>query len=190
MAHSARTRVGEESAKPVRVILVGADCTGKTTLADNLRAYYGIASVANRRIPGDLNAIHSVLTFALEVIPHLEFILDQWQYPVDVVYRATLENEQSPIVSIADKLVPHLNENGVLFILLTADPETITARYNVRGDELWNLDQILSVAAVYPAYMKLSGVNYRTIDTSKYSPVEVFDHAIRLISNYGKLGSL
>lgn len=176
--------VEAEQAKPIRVILIGADCTGKTVLANLLREHYEVSGKGNRRLPGDLEAVREVINYALDVMPNTEFILDQWQYPVDIVYQHALEGRRSPMLDIEDLLTSHLIKHGVLYIYLTADSETVSHRYYLRGDELWNLEQILRVRGYYEKFMRNFPVPYRRIDTSDKTPLEVFKDAKMYIDKF------
>ena len=169
-----------------RIVLVGPDCSGKSTLAKNLSSYYGIPVKANRRIPDDLEAVSSVI----DVVRHLrdnpgaEFILDQWQYPVDIVYNRYLRNTASPMEHIEPIIVPYLKEAGVLFLHVDAHSEVLRERYKVRGDELWNAEQIVRVASAYRTYFERPIVHYRRIDTSYGTPESVLKSAVVTIETF------
>jgi len=170
-----------------KVILIGPDCGGKSTLAKHLREYYNVGGAGNRRVEGDLQAVREVLRFALDEIPNSRFILDQWQYPVDIVYRHAIEDDESP-VSVLDKmLVPYLKEQKVLFIHVTASPQELLRRFSIRGDELWTGPQIVAVAEDYHTYLKCYAMfDYVTIDTTGRHPKEVLKEAVYQISKYYK----
>jgi hypothetical protein len=176
--------VGVEYAK--RIVLVGPDCSGKSTLAKNLSSYYGIPVKANRRIPDDLEAVASVIDMVrhLRDNPDAELILDQWQYPVDIVYNRHLRNTTSPMEHIEPVIVPYLNEAGVLFLHVDARSEVLRERYKVRGDELWNAEQIVHVASAYRTYFERPKVHYRRIDTSYGTPESVLKSAVVTIETF------
>lgn len=168
----------------IKVILVGPDCGGKSTLAEMLRKYYDIPKRSNRRPGSDLATVYEMVDFALHHIPFKPFILDQWQFPVDIVYRGTLNNERSPITCLTEYLLPHLEQHKVLFLHITASDDVLRQRFDVRGDALWNIDQILRVSGAYDAYLPHSGITYETIDTTALGPKAVLAEAVKVIEKF------
>lgn len=153
--------------KHIKIVLIGPDCGGKTTVAEYLRTHYALPGKGNRRIPGDLQMVKSVVDFALEVIPNRGFIQDQWQYPVDIVYTEALGSERSPVKTVEQFILPELQRHNVLFLHVTARPGVLKERFDVRGDELWTFPQILQVAQHYHTYLKKYGkFHWRTLDNS------------------------
>lgn len=173
-----------------KVILVGPDCSGKSTIAKFLAEKYGILPVGNRRINNDLDAAIHVLTFvANEVVRNdAPFVLDQFMYPVDIVYNATLRQSHSAMEDIQNLILPKLVEHNVLFLHVDAGDEAIEARYNERGDELWDLQQILKVSSAYRRYFDYmrnhTPIHYRRIDTSKCSVEAMCSGAYQLVEDF------
>lgn len=167
-----------------KLLLLGPDCGGKSTLAQMLGEHFGLKVYPNRRIKSALHALRAVLDFAIEIIPNEPFILDQWQYPVDIVYNQTLAQKTSPMSRIEDLMAEHFEKHKVLTLHVTASPETIAKRFAERGDELWDLEQILRVREAYPRYLTQSGLAYETIDTSDLTPEQVLINALGIIENF------
>lgn len=170
--------------KHIRVILIGPDCGGKTNIAEGLRRTYGVPGVGRRKIGLPLVAIHSVIGTLMNEIANGGFVMDQWQYPVDIVYEYCMHQSLSPIVAIEEYLVPELNHLNVLFLHVTASDEAIASRFAKRGDELWNLQQILNVSKAYKHYLERAEFFHRTIDTTFLSPEKSIEIAAALVDDF------
>ncbi|MMZ45239.1 hypothetical protein D3C76_688370 [compost metagenome] len=163
-----------------KILLIGADCTGKTTLAKSLAEHYSIEHIPNRRIKDDKDAVLAVQQFAHGKMRGSEgFILDQWQYPVDIVYNRALgtshADRQSPMEEIQDEIRTVMQEQDVIIIWLWAHSGDIRLRFEQRGDELWNLDQILEVNRRYAPTLVSLKLYYHFVDTTKETPLQVFN---------------
>lgn len=169
-------------AKP-KIILMGPDCSGKSNLAHRLALHYQCLIVGNRRIKDDLEAAHTVLDFTMKVIcnPDVSFVLDQWQYPVDIIYNKELRGADSIMVAVEKIILPYLKKHNVVLLHVDASDSTLRDRFAVRGDELWDIEQILKVAAAYREYMPKSPLIGYRIDTSNLSKDQAAQQAISLI---------
>lgn len=173
--------------KRPKILLVGPDCSGKSTLANQLSGHYGIPHHANRRIKDELLAVKAVVDFVEAEVRKEEgggFILDQWQYPVDTIYQHAIYRQnltRNIFFNMKEMLNHELDSNNVVVILVTANEATITERFRKRGDELWDLDQILEVQSMYPALLLSMGISFDTIDTSYLMPHQVLLTAKKII---------
>lgn len=175
-------------AKQVKLLLIGPDCSGKSTLAKKLAEHFRLPLFSNRRAPDELAALQRVVDFAIDWFSDYDagFILDQWQFPVDIVYNRVLRDQGSIFEGIAPYLKQDMDRYKVLIIHLTASDEVLTERFNKRGDELWNIGQILKVANAYKPILQELNLTHTTIDTSPLTPEEVFSWTVaRITSFYG-----
>jgi hypothetical protein len=176
-----------EVSKKMGVILLGPDCGGKSTLARSLGEYYDVPITPNVRIKDPLKAMHAVLDFAINKMPKdtgKGFVLDQWNFPVDLVYRSVIDGAISPLFSLVTYLAPYLVEHKILFLHITASAEVLTKRFEARGDDLWNIEQILRIAVAYPKHLERLPLHIRTIDTSDLSPVNTLARAVQIIDHF------
>jgi AAA domain len=169
-------------AKP-KIILIGPDCSGKSNLATRLGHHYGCRIIGNRRIKDDLEAAYSVLEFTRRHVasPSSSFVLDQWQYPVDIIYNKELRGGPSVMEAVEKIILAYLKKHNVILLHVDASDSTLRDRFAVRGDELWDIEQILKVAAAYREYMPKSPLIGYRIDTSNLSKFEAAQQAISLI---------
>lgn len=170
-----------------RIVLIGPDCSGKTALAEKLSKHYGIEVRGNRHIKDDLQAVKSVIDFTFYSVDNSideGFIQDQWQYPVDIVYNRVLREQSSIMEQVEPIILPVLLCRRVLFIHVDAWDDVLRQRYSIRGDELWDIDQILRVAQAYRDYFRYTPLHYRYLDTSEVTQHEAFLGAVQLIDDF------
>lgn len=179
-----RTRLGGN--KSLKIVVLGPDCGGKSTLAKLLSEHYDIEVQPNRRIEDDLEAAISVMEITKKKVadPDVEFILDQWHYPVDIVYNKTLRDTSSIMETVGKIIFPYLHRNDVLFLHVDAEDEELERRFNIRGDELWDIEQIKQVAQAYRIFLATSLLKTKRIDTTDKTPEEVLTEAITLIDEF------
>jgi ribose 1,5-bisphosphokinase PhnN len=173
-------------AKQVKLLLIGPDCSGKSTLAKQLAAHFKLPIFANRKAKEEIAALGKVVDFVIDWFSDYEagFILDQWQFPVDIVYNRVLRGQGSIFEGVAKYLKEDMDRYKVLVIHLTANDTALEERFNKRGDELWDLKQIQAVAAAYKPILQELNLTHTTIDTSLLTPSEVFSIAVARISTF------
>lgn len=158
----------------LRVVFIGPDCGGKSSVAAKVGEMLGCKVYGHRRIADALAAVHKVITeptVSREV--NKDIIYDQWMFPVDIIYNRTLSPKPSPLEGIHDELASLYKKHGYVFVYVTASEEAIKERFEVRGDELWDLWQIHSVRGSYENYYEENLTkgyhNMFKIDTSEIS---------------------
>ncbi|MNP23786.1 hypothetical protein D3C76_1165070 [compost metagenome] len=173
--------------KPIKLILVGPDCSGKSTLAEMLGLHYQIKVMGHRKIKDKMRALQSIVDGVFKYVrSDREFIMDQWQYPVDIVYENVLGSGSSPMASMSEHLIEEFNAYDVLVLHITASNRALSYRYSQRGDELWDIEQILKVAKAYKPTLQELGVKHSTIDTSTMTPDQVLSRAVDIIDKFYK----
>lgn len=171
-----------------KIILIGPDCSGKSNIARHIAHKLGVLPVGNRRINDDLQAAIHVLNFVnMEVRRNdAPFVLDQFMYPVDIVYNNTLRHSASIMDRVEPMILKHLVAHNVLFLHIDANPDTLEERFNQRGDELWDINQIIRVSRAYRHYFaKMQYIlHYRYLDTSDLDKKASADAALKLVENF------
>lgn len=170
-----------------KIILLGPDCSGKSTIAKHLASKYEVSAIGNRRINHDLDAAQHVIQFVREsVIGDTNFVMDQFMYPVDIVYNEALRGEASIMELVEPLILPYLNGHNVLFLHIDATDEELERRYDIRGDELWTASQIRTVANAYREYFKemYTQMHYRYLNTTTLSIDEANQRAYEIVENF------
>lgn len=188
-----RTSVGVISIRGKRIIFIGPDCSGKSTTAALVGQALGSKVYGHRRIKNPLTAVSKVISepsVSSEV--KKDIIYDQWMFPVDVIYQRCLGSKPSPLEGIHDELAYHYKAYGYVFVYITASEEEISKRYDVRGDELWEKHQILSVRGSYEHYwqenQREGHHNMIRVDSTGKTPTEVANEVLlELQKHYGEV---
>lgn len=198
-----RTSVGENAkqvvasveevarvSKQMFVILEGPDCSGKSTLALDLAEYFKVPLEKNLRIkdPGEvIKTIANNLVFQHPRKTGVGVLKDRWQYPSDIIYEQLHGRADSRLIAWEPTLLRELNASNVLFLYVTASPKALTSRYDKRGDEHVDGEQIVKAAALYDKFFANSkSLPYKTIDTTSKTPQQAFQAAVRAILDYYK----
>lgn len=169
-----------------KVIFMGPDCSGKSTLAAQIGQRIGLEVKSHRRIKDPLIATIAVCEEPIAAMSKIgkpaEVIYDQWMYPVDIIYQMALGNAPSPFEALHDELAKRYKEAGYIFVYVTADEDNIRQRFAERGDELWDVEQILKVRLAYEAYYE-TAINSSLhhiirVDTSGKDVAECVDEVL------------
>lgn len=165
----------------LKLIFVGPDCGGKSTLAEQVGVHFGLPVNAHRRIDDEemrVTVAEDALTAVKSQYSH--WIRDQYYYPVDILYSAAMRSEQSILSPMEMALANAYRLAGVIFVFVTASPEELGRRFYERGDELWDLAQIQRVARLYEDWYSWARHTHHLvrIDTTQMSRDEMVKEAI------------
>lgn len=178
-----------------KIVFIGPDCSGKSTLAELYAAQEGIRLFANRKID-HLDALRRHLhRFTADYVQpkDVSFVADQFQFPVDYVYCKALG--QTSLLEIlaesAERLAVENLRDGfrvfdVILVYVSCSNDELVRRYEIRGDELWNISQILKVSDEYRTYYKANphAQNIINIDTTDKTPQACLTELTDKINTY------
>lgn len=156
------------------LIVVGCDGVGKTTLckrlADEGKFEYRKASVADGADKIDL-AKTEILR------PHKKpVIFDRFYFPDDLIYSRIIDLHSNDLeLEQWEEIIELINEGLFTVVYITDSYDNIKARFEARGDEYVNLEQVKKVIELYE----------KTIDQIK-NKVDVF-HVDLENNTYGYL---
>lgn len=173
-----------------KVIFIGPDCGGKSTLAALYAREVGVPLTSHRKMKDDLTTLASVSSDVLiaQKHPHLPVVRDQWPFPVDIIYQRTALKSSSILSGVAGYLGVGYRKAGFIFVYVTATPEEISKRLAVRGDELWNEEQILAVEKDYErAFVNDEfKIHMIRVDTTGKDPLDQVHEVIERVNNLQK----
>ena len=155
----------------MKIILEGCDGTGKTTLAKKLAEKYGLDICHCTNIdPKDYDFYRQ--TSRKENVVWDRHTIGELIYPEIFGRKQEISSEDARLV------VMHGREEGLKFLVLTADNDVIKERINARGHEfnavLNNIEKINDKFKFYA-----QAFNIPVIDTSKVS----FEEICNIIEN-------
>ncbi|MNC52467.1 hypothetical protein D3C75_1018140 [compost metagenome] len=113
--------------KPLKVLFIGPDCSGKSSIAQKVGLHYGISVENHRKLGGtDLFAIEHTIGIVRKMMPSgRSFIWDQFYYPVDVIYERVLGKRPSPLERISWLLGEELTKCDVIVFFVNASEEVL-----------------------------------------------------------------
>ena len=105
----------------MRIIIEGADGTGKTTLVKKLAKTYGLDSLnINRYDPNNFN-------FYLETLKKTNVIFDR-HFIGEMIYPEVFNRKENLNEEDFEWLLNYARENGIVIIILHTQEETLTKR--------------------------------------------------------------
>jgi len=150
------------------LIVEGVDLSGKTTaieqIAKRLNQGFILKNTYKPREPGDSQIYHQYWNI-IKLIKNYDdlVILDRF-YPSQAVYsylRGEDEMYHEEIMHIED----HCKANNYLLLYLDTDTTQLRERYNKKGDEHVNFQQILEIKRRYETFVKECGLPTLIINT-------------------------
>lgn len=170
------------------VIFIGADNTGKTTIARRVSSHFNWE--LRKFMPA---SDEDKLTIVYDLIeemtirkshgePHL--ICDRMNYPDDLVYGPIIDGRPSLFRGLEGSLERQLNDLDTLLIYTEADLGDVKKRFESEGDWLIKIETIPAIVKNYEQFLRDTSMCYIRINTSDTSLDECVNIAIRAIGGY------
>jgi len=102
-------------------------------------------------------------------------ILDRWYYPSDLTNEPVYTGNDSILLPHKEFIEMKLKELNTTLIYVNASLDTIEKRYNERGDEFVEFEQIAIVHGLYEDFMSQTDLPVFSVDTDKLSVEESVD---------------
>lgn len=176
--------------KKLFLVVEGPDCSGKSTLVEQLAKTFDLPLEKNLRIKNPQAIIRSLaeqIVFAHPRKTGKGTIKDRWQYPSDIIYEEIHGRTESILVDWEPSLIKELHYANVLFLYVKADAKELVRRRNIRGDDEINDLQLIQLADMYENFFndpKREGLSVAVVDTTNLSPDEVYHVAMDKIMRH------
>lgn len=160
------------------IILVGCDCTGKSTCFDQMNN--GTGQFIKGQPTDDMK---KQVEYMRELVDSNEkIVFDRVPIIDDIVYKPVFAKKDSDLLHNEDML------NDVRQILkkccvlyFTCDTEIIAERLNSRGDELVTVDQLDEIKRNYKEAFQILDMTPYSVDTGDKTPEEVYKYVEGII---------
>ncbi len=155
----------------MRILVVGPDKAGKTTLVQSLSRVFGLNCRKAVRIPDPDERLRRALQWWFFDLPLTDdIIMDREIFPDDLVYEPLIEGKSSPLRNGELLFSRQAKKLNVLTLFVYADLSTIQQRYKqTGGDSYVPLDRIPKIVALYDHYLRLYDIPHIKINTSTLS---------------------
>lgn len=182
--------------KPIKakcIILEGPECVGKTTHALLLQDKYN--AILNKRVstPDPFLLLNNVTNDISDMlirrtsggIGERLIIYDRWQFISDIIYNRVY-NSKSIFEPIYYSFLDAMRHAGMYVIYLRINEKDLIKRFNVRGDNLVDLDTAIKVRDAYDEFFESTegkSICYKVIDVSGRQIDTVSKELIQIINN-------
>ncbi|MNB67136.1 hypothetical protein D3C75_136210 [compost metagenome] len=170
--------------KPMKVLFIGPDCSGKSSIAQQVGRHFNIGVQGHRKQKtSKLFAVENTISVVRSMVcTGRSFIWDQFYFPVDVIYEQVLGESPSPLHGVGHLIAEEFDKNNVIIFFINASVETLRERFAERGDELWSIEQIIKVRQGYQRILPTLGFKYHELDTSNTTTKQTVDKVIDIIN--------
>lgn len=156
------------------IIVTGIDCSGKTTLIEQLskRMNYEVVRGSSFQLTANKTNDELFKTF-LELTKLENVIFDRFSF-CNFVY-APLYEDYSQLTIEQIRLIEQNLPKGSRIIYLTADKETIIERFNTRGEEYVSEDKIDAILKGYEEVLENTTLQIDKFNTTYMSTDEIVE---------------
>lgn len=127
----------------MRIVFEGADLTGKSTLAIK------VAEALQLPLRGRITRVGPDKVKEAQIEDYKKYpnaVLDRCYWMSDLIYEPIYSQEPSVFL---DNFKEFLQDQDTIYIILVASKKVITNRFYSRGDDIYNVDQILTANRNY-----------------------------------------
>lgn len=157
------------------VILVGCDCTGKSTCVDSMDKSIGKFCKGSANV--DLTM--AIMNLESDLIKQGLVIHDRIPLIDDIVYSQVFSHRPSRLMNRVIEISELLEKCIVIYF--DCDNEEIARRMRERGDHYVEENQIPEIKEEYEKTFEILGINPIRIDTTHKTPEVVYDEVMEVI---------
>ena len=161
------------------IIVTGPDKSGKSTLCKAL-SYHLLTPIRKCTHDIQFRDLPDIIKDHFEASQGHPYVLwDRWHYPEDIIYGPIVESRPSPLMFVMQDIEDGLMHADGVFVYVTAEPETISERYQESGDDYLSLEQLHEVSKWYSVFMKTTRIPVITINSSWCKPEDMVDIVLK-----------
>ena len=140
------------------IVLIGPECSGKSTQARILTEESSGTLIKHVRIPDKFVLLNSVIRDIEHQLTrtrlgvHGTVIFDRWQLTDDIIYEEYCYGEKSILLPLLPTLGATCREANIQILYLTIDRDEMISRLNARGDKLRTLDEAIDTWNAYETF--------------------------------------
>lgn len=144
-----------------KIILIGCDGVGKTTIATNHAKSNGIEYIKCSGVDGN-DKIALATKMLDDTKTKSAFIMDRFYFPDDLIYSFIHNNEPMDISKWRD-VVNEIIKQDITIVYVYDSLDNITARFNARGDEFVDSSQLESIVNAYESIIPVIEQHVRVL---------------------------
>jgi thymidylate kinase len=182
--------------KPLMLVLEGPDCTGKTTVVQRFAEEYSCATHKRVRTKDRYAMLSSIFNDINQQLMRTSVgsgdslvVFDRWQLVSDIVYEKFCYGKDSILEPLYPVLGKVCHTANILVIYMTIDKDEMVSRFNIRGDRLRTVEEVIRVHEAYEKMFSKTGIGQNLphvlLDVTGMSPDSVYERIKDIINANG-----
>jgi deoxyadenosine/deoxycytidine kinase len=171
------------------LVLVGPECTGKTTQARMITENYSSKLVKNIRVKDRFQMLANVINDIQQMVIRTSWgtsespvVFDRWQLIDDIIYEKYCYGSESIMEPLLPVLGKACKDAGILFVYLTIAEDEMVSRFAERGDLLRTIEEAVITRKAYQEFFRTNRaiLPHIKIDVTGMTPEELYKTIVEL----------